>query len=105
MKPDPKPLDAGEFARIARWHRGMMAFYAVAMTVLTAAALGLPRVLDQSVANRAILALLLFFIVVGGWVQFRERCPRCATRLGRQSRFMVPRVCGGCGVRLTADGP
>lgn len=103
MLPEQPQLTAAESERIARWHRNMMTFYAVAMTTLAAAALGLPRLVDQSSANRMILALLVVFILAGGYVQFRERCPRCATRLGRQSRFMVPKFCSKCGVALRAD--
>ncbi|HRK19911.1 MAG TPA: hypothetical protein PK970_13215 [Hyphomicrobiaceae bacterium] len=103
MLPEQKPLDAEELARIARWHRNMMMFYGIAMTVLAAVTLALPKLLDQSIAHRIILLLLFVFIVAGGWVQFRERCPRCNARLGRQSRFIVPRFCGKCGVGLRPE--
>ncbi len=75
-----------------------MLFYAAAMTVVIAAAFALPRIPHVTWAPRAVLAILVVLLGTGAYVQFRERCPRCNTRVGRQSRFMLPKQCRSCGV-------
>ena len=99
---DQKPLAPAELARLRIWHRNMMLFYAAAMTVIIGAALLLPRIPQTTWAPRATLAVLAVLIVAGAIVQFRERCPRCLTRIGRQSRFVLPRQCRKCGVPFVA---
>jgi len=96
--PPPKPLDAPELARVLRWQRHMYAFYGVAM-VMIAGGFYLMTVFAQAPWLRPLLlAMLLALILAGAWVQFRERCPRCGTLLGRQSRFILPNKCKSCGV-------
>lgn len=102
---DQKPLSSDERARLQLWHRNMMIFYSCAMTLLTAALFILPRTQDMPWVPRIILAILIFLIGVGAYVQFRERCPRCNMRIGRQSRFMLPKQCRSCGAPFLDDKP
>jgi hypothetical protein len=95
---EPAPLDAEERARIWRWQRGMIAFYAFAMTSIAAGTYVLARFGEVAAVRQGALAAIALLVVAGAYVQFRERCPRCGSLLGRQSRLMLPLKCRSCGV-------
>ena len=103
LGPIPKPLDAGELQRVWRWERLMIAYYVTA----TAALIGCLALVLLFPANATLLnvslAVLAATVAAGALVQFRERCPRCNVRLGRQARFVLPELCKSCGVEFPKD--
>jgi hypothetical protein len=76
----------------------MIRYYAMAMLVIAVAAALAIAFGDVAWVRRAMLAIVLALIFAATYVQFRERCPRCGTRLGVQSRLMLPDRCRTCGV-------
>jgi len=94
----PAPLTAEECHRIWRWEGLMIGYYATAMVLIVLSMLLLSVVPESSLARGAVIGLILLLIVVGYVVQFRERCPRCRTKLGRQARVLLPLKCKSCGV-------
>lgn len=98
--PEQAPLTALECERIWRWERSMIAFYASAMLAISAAVLLLWWMGTEQWVRIAIVVGVGVLTLVGAWVQFRERCPRCRTLLGRQSRFMLPMRCRVCKVEF-----
>ena len=104
LGPIPKPLSKPELERIWRWERQMIAFYVTATCAMVGAlALVLVFPASPGLGNVA-LGLLAVTLAVGAYVQFRERCPRCDTRLGRQARFILPVLCKSCGVEFPRPG-
>jgi len=95
---DPVPLTASEHARIWRWQRRMLVFYAIAIAVLGLAGAGMLMFGDLAWVRRAALAVVVVLLVAATIVQFRERCPRCGLRLGSHGRGFLPEQCRGCGV-------
>lgn len=99
-RPRPAPLNAAEKDRIWRWERSMIRSYAMAMMVIAAGA-GLAVFYGEIPAVRRVVLLgVLVLVVAVTLVQFRERCPRCGSRLGRQTRLMLPDACKVCGVQF-----
>jgi hypothetical protein len=96
--PPPKPLDAAERQRVWRWERRMIWFYGIALNLLCGAIALLSQNLDNAPLRRAVLGLIVVLAAAGAYVQFGETCPRCGSRLGRQSRFVLPDACRVCGV-------
>lgn len=98
--PQPDPLTREECQRIWRWERRMLGYYTFAMVAILGA-ISLASFMGNSTRGRLlIVGLLAVLAVAGAYVQFRERCPRCDTRLGRQSRLMLPQKCRQCGVEF-----
>ncbi len=76
----------------------MIRYYAMAMTAIAIAA-GLAVTYGETPwARRSALGLVLVLVLAAAVVQFRERCPRCGSRLGTQSRLLLPDKCRKCGV-------
>ena len=76
----------------------MSIYYAVATAVLVAAiSMGLSYG-ETPWVRRSMLGIVVALVLGGAYVQFRERCPRCAARIGKQSRIFLPEQCAGCGV-------
>lgn len=96
--PAPKPLDEAELGRVLGWQRRMYAFYGAAMVLIATGFWLMYRFGEQAWVRPTLLVMLLGLMAGGAWVQFRERCPRCGTLLGRQSRFILPNKCKSCGV-------
>lgn len=96
--PAPKPLDKAELGRVLGWQQRMYAFYGAAMILIAVGFYLMSQFGEQVWVRPALLAMLLGLMAAGAWVQFRERCPRCGTLLGRQSRFILPNKCKSCGV-------
>lgn len=98
--PKPVPLNAEERQRIWAWERWMLGFYAFAMVAIMGA-ISVASVLGHSREGRLlVIGVLMLLVLAGAFVQFRERCPRCDARLGRQSRLMLPEKCRHCGVEF-----
>ena len=96
----PAPLTRPELERLWRWERWMIRYYAMAMVVIAIAAALAITYGDIPWARRSVLALVLALVLAATVVQFRERCPRCGSRLGTQSRLLLPDRCRTCGVRF-----
>lgn len=78
----------------------MLGFYAFAMVAIMGA-IWVASVLGHSREGRVlVIGVLVLLALVGAFVQFRERCPRCQSLLGRQSRLMLPGKCRHCGVEF-----
>ena len=100
LPPLPKPLTGVELARIWRWERHMIVFYACAITLIATAMAAAVSFGDIAWLRRSLLGLVLVLVVAGSFVQFREKCPRCGRRLGSQSRLLLPERCRGCRVKF-----
>jgi hypothetical protein len=92
----PPPLTRPELERLWRWERVMIRYYAMAMTAIAIAAALAVTYGETPWARRSVLGLVL--VLAATVVQFRERCPRCGSRLGTQSRLLLPDKCRKCGV-------
>ena len=100
LPPLPKPLTGVELARIWRWERHMIVFYACAITLIATAMAAAVSFGDIAWLRRSLLGLVLVLVVAGSFVQFREKCPRCGRRLGSQSRLLLPERCRKCRVKF-----
>ena len=81
----------------------MLRYYALATPALIAA--GALRVThsDTPWVRRSMLTGVVGLMLAGAFVQFRERCPRCAARVGSQTtRLLLPGKCKKCGVLFDA---
>jgi hypothetical protein len=78
----------------------MIRYYAMAMTVVAAGVGAIYLHGEKPWARPLILAVVLAIVLFATWVQSRERCPRCGSRLGRQSRLILPDTCRVCGVKF-----
>jgi hypothetical protein len=81
----------------------MLRYYAIATAALIAAAALTFTYSDTPWMRRSMLAAVVGLMLAGAFVQFRERCPRCAARVGAQTRLLLPVNCKKCGVLF--DGP
>lgn len=100
FEPGERPLDNAELERVWRWERTMVRFYSLAMVAIGLAVVALWGFGTERWVRLTVVAGVGVLMIAGAWVQFRERCPRCTTRLGRQSRFMLPLRCKVCKVEF-----
>src|SRR5918992_3724284 len=91
--PKPDPLTRQELQRIWRWERQMIRYYAMAMTVVAVGVGAAYLYGEEPWARPLIIAVVLALVLLATLVQFREKCPRCGSRLGRQSRLILPDTC------------
>ena len=103
FEPGQRPLDAGERERVWRWERAMVRFCAISMVAIGLCVLLLWGYGTERWARMTVVAAIAALTLAGAWVQFRERCPRCHTLLGRQSRFMLPMRCKVCKVEFPRE--
>lgn len=103
FEPGQRPLDGPELERIWRWERAMVRFYSFSMVAIGAFVLLLWGFGTERWARMSVIAGIAVLMAAGAWVQFRERCPRCNTLLGRQSRFMLPMRCKVCKVEFPRE--
>jgi hypothetical protein len=96
--PVQQPLDQAELERVWRWERNMLWFNGTSMALMIAGIIGFKYFSESALFRYSLLAMIAALVVIGGFVQFRELCPRCKSRLGRQSRFVLPDACRECGV-------
>jgi hypothetical protein len=80
----------------------MIRYYVLATTALIAAAALTFTYSDNPWIRRSMLAGVVGLMLAGAFVQFRERCPRCAARVGAQTRLFLPGECKKCGVIFCA---
>ena len=76
----------------------MIRYYAMAMTTIAILAALAVTYGESPWARRSALGVALVLVLAAAVVQFRERCPRCGSRLGTQSRLLLPDKCRKCGV-------
>lgn len=96
--PAPAPLDPQELARVHAWQRGMYVYYGLAMVLVAIGFYLVTRFQDLPWLRPALVLMIVALMVVGAFVQYRERCPRCGVLLGRQARLVLPARCKSCGV-------
>lgn len=100
IKVEEQPLERLECERIWSWERNMIRFYGFAMVMIVLATLLLWAYGTERAVRLAVVAGIAVLMASGAWVQFRERCPRCRSLLGRQSRIMLPMRCKVCRVEF-----
>ena len=105
LGPMPKPLVAAELDRIWAWERQMIAFYITATIGLVGMLVLVLLFPASALIQNGGMLLLAVTLIGGAYVQFRERCPRCNVRLGRQARFVVPALCKSCGIDFPRNAP
>lgn len=98
--PKPAPLTDAECQSIWRWELAMTRYYAVAMILIGIGFVAVMRYQDVPGVRTVVLLGVGALAVIGAWVQFRERCPRCQVLLGRQSRLVLPLKCANCKVEF-----
>lgn len=81
----------------------MLRYYALATAALIAAGALTVTYSDSPWIRRSMLIGVVGLMLAGAFVQLRERCPRCAARIGAQTRLLLPGKCKKCGVIF--DGP
>jgi hypothetical protein len=102
--PVQRPLEPDELTRVWRWERQMIWFNGAAMSLLIAGIVAFRYFSENVFYRRGVLVMIGALVVVGAIVQFREVCPRCQSKLGRQSRFVLPDSCRHCGVDFPRPG-
>jgi hypothetical protein len=98
--PKPKPLTPEECESIWRWELAMIRFYMLAMVLISLGFVAVWAYRDLAAVRIAVLLGVGALTVIGAWVQFRERCPRCSSLIGRQARLILPLKCKHCGVEF-----
>lgn len=100
MHPDnaPPPLNAEERRHVLGWQRWMYRYYAFAMIAMLGALAFAQRYGDSTASRAVVLGLVVLLVAVASFVQFHGKCPRCQTRLARQTRLVMPPACRVCGV-------
>ncbi len=98
--PPQKPLTRAELARVWRWQRHMILFHAAAMLLMIGIIVLANRYNATDLAWTLTILGVPVLLVLGAIIQFRERCPRCDARLGRQARMFLPNECKSCGVEF-----
>lgn len=98
--PKPDPLTPEECTRIWRWERQMLVFYTIAMLLISGAVVFIAFAGDQQWARLSVIGMIVTLMAIGWFVQFRESCPRCGVKLGRQARVLLPVKCKSCGVQF-----
>jgi len=76
----------------------MVRYYAAAMVLIAIGGWLLVRYGGEPFVRRLILLGVLGLVIAATLVQFRVRCPRCGTHLGRQTRLLLPPRCKTCRV-------
>lgn len=98
----PEPLTGPEFQKLQRWEWWMLRFYTGAMTAIALAIVLIGGYGTVTWVRHGVVWGVIGLVAAATWVQFRERCPRCASLIGRQSRLILPPKCKHCGVRFSA---
>ena len=93
-----EPLTGEEMQRLWRWERQVSWLYVAAMGGFLLASVAANRFGDLAWISRPLLAAALLVLAAAGALQFRERCPRCRTRLRSGVLKMLPDKCSTCGV-------
>ena len=70
----PSPLTRPELERLWRWERGMIRYYAMAMTTIAILAALAVTYGESPWARRSALGVALVLVLAAAVVQFRERC-------------------------------
>ncbi len=94
----PPPLNAEEKAHVLGWQRLMYRYYAFALVAMLATLAFAQRYGESTASQLAVLATVVALVVVASFVQFHGKCPRCQSRLSRQTRLVMPPACRVCGV-------
>ncbi len=94
----PPALNAEEIAHVLGWQRWMYRYYAFAAVAMLATLAFAQRYGESAASQLAVLVTVVVLVVAASIVQFHGRCPRCQTRLGRQTRLVMPPACRVCGV-------
>ena len=93
-------LNTDEFKKLKTWQTRMILFLVVTMISLVVV-VGVDLLIGFTPqAAWCVFIVLIALALMGGFLQFRQRCPRCGYRLGFQSRLLVPDNCKKCGVGL-----
>ena len=93
-------LSRDELEALRLWQKRMIIVFAATMGgLLLVAGADLAFGLSESAAW-VVFLLLLVMVVLGGFIQFRQRCPGCGYRIGFQSRLLLPDNCKKCGIGL-----
>ena len=101
----PEPLTRTEREKLIAWQRWMVMTFSTA-AVLIAVLVALDLIYDDLQWIRAYwIAAAALIIAAGIVLQFMGRCPRCHSRLGRQSGLVLPNKCIHCGVAFHARTP
>ena len=78
----------------------MIRYYAMAMTIIAAGVGAVHLYGEEPWARRLTITVVLALVLLATLLQFQEKCPRCGSRLGRQSRLILPDKCRDCGVEF-----
>ena len=93
-------LNSNELQALKLWQKRMVTVFSVIIAGLIGIT-GVDLVVGLSRTAAWISFLVLIgLVVLGGLIQFGQRCPRCGYCLGFQSRLVVPDNCKKCGIGL-----
>jgi hypothetical protein len=93
-----RTLTKAELEHLKLWQKKMVSTFIVAMLVIV---IGVPLKLAMGLNEELELFLGGLFValaIVGGIIQFSEKCPNCGARIGMQSRLVLPARCVKCGI-------
>jgi hypothetical protein len=95
-----EPLSEEELERLGRHARRTWGFFVAFWMIAIPAVLAIEFLgLSESMV-RSLIGTLGGAVIVGVFLQFSEKCPRCNANLGWQARLGVPDQCQRCGVPL-----
>ena len=94
------PLSEEELERLGRHARRTWGFFIAFWVFAVPAVLAIEFLGLSEGMVRSLIGTLGGAAIVGVFLQFSERCPRCNANLGWQARLGVPERCRRCGVAL-----
>jgi prepilin signal peptidase PulO-like enzyme (type II secretory pathway) len=94
------PLSKQECESLWRWQHQMIVYYTIALLLMAVAGFAVMKYPDNTSIGSMAIGLIFLLAGIGAYVQFREKCPRCSALIGRQARFLMPKVCKYCGIEF-----
>ncbi len=100
MEDELKKLGADELKELQLWQKRMIIVFAITMVCLPVVVVTDLIIVFSRTEAWLVFLVLLALVVLSGFIQFSQRCPRYSYRLGFQSRLLVPDNCKRCDVGL-----
>lgn len=81
----------------------MVQVFVLAMTSLAAVIVFDLLVQPRKGTGAIMMSGLIVLVLTAARIQFSQKCPACGARLGLQTRLLLPRECGRCGVSFRKE--
>lgn len=97
MADRPPPLTDSECTRLWAWEERLRRYY-IAASVGMMLAVAVLAWVDSVMVRRGVVAVVIALFAGAAYLQSREKCPRCGSRLRFRSRLTMTDLCRTCGV-------